>query len=74
MIMLGISSMIFILTLQGLIQGTGLMEGAEFVDSMVSMKPYWFIRTLTGITMDVGIAMVGINLLLGLRTSAGTGR
>jgi len=72
MIMLGISGMVFILTLQGLIQGTGLMEGTEFVDSIVSMKPYWFLRTLTGITMDVGIALVGINLLMGQRT-AGTG-
>lgn len=64
MIMAGISSMIFILTVQGLIQGTELMAGAEFVDSLVTMKPYWFIRTLTGITMDIGISLVGINLLL----------
>jgi len=45
MILSGISAMIFILTVQGLIQGTALMDGAEFIDSMVSMKPYWFIRT-----------------------------
>jgi cytochrome c oxidase cbb3-type subunit 1 len=64
MIMAGISTMIFILVLQGLIQGTELMAGSEFVDSLVTMKPYWFIRTLTGITMDVGIALVGINLYL----------
>jgi cytochrome c oxidase cbb3-type subunit 1 len=62
MIMVGISAMITVLILQGLIQGTELMAGAEFVDSLVTMKPYWFIRTLTGITMDVGIALVGINL------------
>lgn len=62
MIMVGISSMIAVLILQGLIQGTELMAGAEFVDSMVTMKPYWFIRTLTGITMDIGVALVGINL------------
>ena len=76
MIMAGISSMIFILTVQGLIQGTELMAGAEFVDSVVTMKPYWFIRTLTGITMDVGIALVGINLYLSAKKSgtAGAGR
>jgi cytochrome c oxidase cbb3-type subunit 1 len=76
MIMGGISSMIFILTVQGLIQGTELMAGAEFVDSVVTMKPYWFIRTLTGITMDVGIALVGINLYLSAKKSgtAGAGR
>ena len=64
MIMGGISAMIFILITQGLIQGTELMAGSEFVDSLATMKPYWFIRTFTGITMDVGIALVGLNLYL----------
>jgi cytochrome c oxidase cbb3-type subunit 1 len=67
----GISTMIFILITQGLIQGTALMAGAEFVDSVVAMKPYWFIRTLVGLTMDVGIALVGINLLLSSRRVPG---
>jgi len=71
MIMLGISAMITILILQGLIQGTELMAGTEFVDSIVTMKPYWFIRTLTGITMDIGIALVGINLYRSSRKPAG---
>jgi len=43
------------------------MAGSEFVDSLATMKPYWFIRTFTGITMDVGIALVGINLYLSSR-------
>ncbi len=64
MIMGGISGMIGVLTIQGLIQGTQLMTGADFVDTVVSMKPYWFLRTLMGITMDVGIALVGINLVM----------
>ncbi len=71
MIMLGISAMITILILQGLIQGTELMAGSEFVDSIVTMKPYWFIRTITGITMDIGISLVGINLYLSSRKPAG---
>ncbi|MGE5790672.1 MAG: cbb3-type cytochrome c oxidase subunit I [Syntrophaceae bacterium] len=71
LIMGGISTMIFILTVQGLIQGTTLMAGAEFVDSIQTMKPYWMIRTATGVAMDVGIALVGINLLLSARR-AGT--
>lgn len=62
MIMGGITSMFSILTMQGLIQGTELMAGAEFVDSMVTMKQYWLMRTVSGIVMDIGIAMVGINL------------
>jgi cytochrome c oxidase cbb3-type subunit 1 len=71
MIMLGISSMIMVLILQGLIQGTELMAGAEFVDSVVTMKPYWFIRTVTGVTMDIGVALVGINLYTSSRNRAG---
>jgi len=69
----GISSMIIVLIIQGLIQGTALMAGAEFVNSVVSMKPYWFIRTLVGLTMDVGVALVGINLYLSAKR-AGEGR
>jgi cytochrome c oxidase cbb3-type subunit 1 len=71
MIMLGISAMITILILQGLIQGTELMAGAEFVDSIVTMKPYWFMRTVTGITMDIGVALVGINLYSSSRKLSG---
>jgi len=73
LIMAGISSMIFILIVQGLIQGTALMAGAEFVDSIQSMKPYWLIRTFTGIAMDVGVALVGINLFLSARKALRAG-
>jgi cytochrome c oxidase cbb3-type subunit 1 len=73
MIMLGISSMIGILIIQGLVQGTSLAAGAEFVDTVVAMKPYWLIRTITGITMDVGIALVGINLYWSSRKAAFAG-
>ena len=48
-----------VLTLQGLMQGTMLETGADFVDSMVAMKPYWFTRTLAGVTMDIG-ALLGM--------------
>jgi cytochrome c oxidase cbb3-type subunit 1 len=48
-----------VLTLQGLLQGTMLDVGADFVDSMVAMKPYWFTRTLAGVTMDIG-ALLGM--------------
>jgi cytochrome c oxidase cbb3-type subunit 1 len=48
-----------------------LMSGAEFVDTTVSMRPYWWIRTLTGISMDVGMSLLVINLM---RTSAVSGR
>lgn len=63
MIMTGITGMVIVLTIQGLVQGTELMAGADFVDSLIHMKPYWFIRSITGITMDIGIALIAINLL-----------
>jgi cytochrome c oxidase cbb3-type subunit 1 len=31
------------------------------------MRPYWWIRTLTGISMDIGMSLLVINLM---RTSA----
>jgi cytochrome c oxidase cbb3-type subunit 1 len=55
----GFSLMASVLTLQGLLQGTMLDVGADFVDSMVAMKPYWFTRTLAGVTMDIG-ALLGM--------------
>jgi cytochrome c oxidase cbb3-type subunit 1 len=47
-----------------------LQGGAFFVDSMAAMKPFWMIRTLAGLSMDVGVALVGINLLTGKKITA----
>src|SRR5712675_849679 len=58
----GFSIMAFDLTIQGLMQGTMLQAGADFVDSMSAMKPYWFTRTLAGIAMDIGAALGMWNL------------
>jgi cytochrome c oxidase cbb3-type subunit 1 len=58
----GFSIMAFDLTLQGLMQGTMLQAGTDFVDSMVAMKPYWLIRTGAGIAMDIGAALGFWNL------------
>jgi cytochrome c oxidase cbb3-type subunit 1 len=70
LIILGISAMGAGLIIQGLVQGTMLQGGAFFVDSLDAMKPYWMIRTFAGISMDVGVALVGINLLTGRKTVA----
>jgi len=67
LIIIGISAMGSGLIIQGLIQGTMLEGGAFFVDSMAAMKPYWMIRTVAGLAMDVGVALVGINLLSGTK-------
>ena len=60
---IGIGAMAIVLSAQGLQQGFMLMTGAEFVDTTVSMRPYWWIRTLTGISMDVGMSLLVINLM-----------
>jgi cytochrome c oxidase cbb3-type subunit I len=67
LITLGISSMALVLTAQGLQQGFMLMAGVEFVDTTTSMRPYWWIRTMTGLSMDIGMSLLIYNLM---RTSA----
>jgi cytochrome c oxidase cbb3-type subunit 1 len=65
LIIIGISGMAIGLITQGLIQGNMLMNGSVFVDSVAAMKPYWLIRTAVGTTMDIGVAMIAVNLLRG---------
>ena len=55
----GFSVMVSVLVLQGLMQGAMLEAGADFVDSLAAMKPYWFLRMIAGATMDVG-ALLGM--------------
>src|SRR5437899_9965797 len=52
LIALGIGSMALVLSVQGLQQGYMLMAGAEFLDTVVAIKPYWWLRTFTGLSMD----------------------
>jgi cytochrome c oxidase cbb3-type subunit I len=68
LITLGISTMGLVLSAQGLQQGFMLMARAEWVDTVVAMKPFWLVRTLAGISMDVGISLLIYNLM---RTAAG---
>ena len=62
--------MALILTMQGLQQGFMLIAGAEWLDSLVSMHPFWWFRTFSGISMDVGMSLLLLSLLLGPRSSA----
>ena len=68
LIALGIGSMAFVLSAQGLQQGFMLMAGAEFLDTVVAIKPYWWVRTFTGLSMDVGMSLVVLALM---KTSLG---
>jgi cytochrome c oxidase cbb3-type subunit 1 len=52
-----------VLTMAGLIQGTMWMSGTEWLDSLVVMRPYWMIRTISGMSMDLGITLLVYNLM-----------
>jgi cytochrome c oxidase cbb3-type subunit 1 len=61
----GIASMFAVLTAQGLIQGLALMDGAEWLDSVAAMRPWWWARTITGLAMDMGLSLLVLGLLRG---------
>jgi cytochrome c oxidase cbb3-type subunit 1 len=63
LITIGISTMGLVLSAQGLQQGFMLMARAEWVDTVVTMKPFWLTRTLAGISMDVGISLLVYNFM-----------
>jgi cbb3-type cytochrome c oxidase subunit I len=67
---MGFSVMFIGLIFQGLVQGSMLEYGANFVDTVVEMKPWWFTRTLAGATMDIGILLFAINLVATARRGA----
>jgi cytochrome c oxidase cbb3-type subunit I len=71
LIVCGISAMGLVLTAEGLTQGLMWMNGTEWVDSMVAIKPYWFVRTFTGISMDIGMTLLVVNLMKTRLASAG---
>lgn len=70
LITVGISAMGLVLTAQGLQQGFMLMAGAEWIDSVNTMRPSWWLRTFTGISMDTGMSLVILALMRGVRVEA----
>jgi cytochrome c oxidase cbb3-type subunit I len=52
-----------VLTAQGLQQGFMLMTGTEWVESVTAIRPYWWVRTFTGISMDIGMSLLVYNLM-----------
>jgi cytochrome c oxidase cbb3-type subunit 1 len=38
---------------------------SEWLDSLVSMHPFWWFRTFSGISMDVGMSLLLLSLLWG---------
>ena len=70
----GISTMGLGLTAGGLTQGFQWMSGVEWVDSILAMRPYWFLRTVAGVSMDIGMTLLVINLMMTALSRAGRSR
>jgi cytochrome c oxidase cbb3-type subunit 1 len=64
LITVGISVMGLVLTAGGLMQGYMWMNGTEWINSLVPVSPYWFLRTLAGLSMDIGMSLLVINLMM----------
>jgi cytochrome c oxidase cbb3-type subunit 1 len=64
MITAGISTMGLVLTAGGLLQGYAWMAAVEWLDSILPVKPFWLVRTLAGISMDIGMSLLVLNLML----------
>src|SRR6266513_370218 len=65
LVTLGIGAMGLVLSAQGLQQGFMLMAQSEFLDTVTAIRPYWWVRTFTGISMDLGISLVVSTLMQG---------
>ena len=63
LITFGISLMGIDLSAGGLQQGYMLMAGVEWLDSLVALRPYWLVRTMAGISMDIGMTLLVFNLM-----------
>jgi cytochrome c oxidase cbb3-type subunit 1 len=63
LITLGISTMGLGLSYQGLQQGFMWMAGVEWIETVNTMKPAWFVRTFAGISMDTGMSLLVYNLM-----------
>lgn len=63
LITFGITLMGLTLTAQGLQQGFMWMNQTEWLDSINSIKAYWMVRTFSGISMDLGMTLLVINLM-----------
>jgi cytochrome c oxidase cbb3-type subunit I len=64
LITVGITTMGLVLTAGGLQQGFEWMNGTEWLDTVTRMKAYWLVRTLSGITMDIGMSLLVFNLMM----------
>lgn len=64
LITFGITLMGLDLTALGLQQGYMWMAGTEWLDTIVAVRPYWLVRTVAGILMDLGMTLLVVNFAL----------
>lgn len=65
---IGVLVMVIDLTIAGLIESASWRSGAPWLDSVVAVRPYWIVRSLSAIPIVAGF----IALLLGLTTGPRT--
>ena len=53
-----------VLTAGGLQQGFEWMNGTEWVDTITRMRPYWLVRTVSGLLMDTGMTLLVLNCMM----------
>jgi cytochrome c oxidase cbb3-type subunit 1 len=64
LITVGSSTMELVLTAGGLQQGFEWMNGTEWVDTITRMRPYWLVRTVSGLLMDTGMTLLVLNCMM----------
>jgi cytochrome c oxidase cbb3-type subunit 1 len=57
----GFTLMAVVLTAMGFVQGSMLEYGANFVDTVKELKPWWVVRSVSGLTMDIGLLLMLLN-------------
>jgi cytochrome c oxidase cbb3-type subunit I len=64
MIVIGITVMGLTLSAQGLQHGFMLIAGTEWLDALRAIAPYWLVRTMAGLSMDIGMTLLVVNLMM----------
>ncbi|NNC63232.1 MAG: hypothetical protein HKN84_00480, partial [Gammaproteobacteria bacterium] len=64
---IGIIAMFVDLTIAGLVQAELWLEGAPWLDSVRDSRPYWIVRTFSGLLLTAGFVAVLIGLTTGPR-------
>jgi cytochrome c oxidase cbb3-type subunit 1 len=39
------------------------MAAVEWLDTVAAVRPYWLVRTIAGISMDLGMSLLVFNLM-----------